>query len=178
VSPKKIGPRPKIPDAFLLAVATHAEVCQISDGDLRGKDVKRLIGASIISTRHEGGAFGVEAVWRKVRKEHPYLFQAACKMSVDDARAQWTTYFNLDQWFDDAKKDLILTGRVADEEVFDDEGRLVSQVCFKKDTERRIINMDETNHDLSMTGDKSGSRALSYHNPAYQRGTNRSFKSA
>jgi hypothetical protein len=172
-----MGPRPKIPDDFLLAVATHAEVCQVRDGELKGKDVKRLIGASIIGTQHEG-AFGVEAVWKKVRKEHPHSFQAACKMSVDDARAQWTTYSNLDQWFDNAKKDLISTGLVADEEVFENEGRLVSQVRFKKDTERRIINMDDTHHDLSITGDNCGSCALSYHNPAYQRGANRSVKSA
>ena len=38
--------------------------------------------------------------------------------------------------------------------------------------------MDETHHDLSMTGDKSGSRAISYHNPRYQRGANRNVKSA
>jgi hypothetical protein len=140
VSPKKMGPIPKIPDDFLLAVATHAEVCQVGDGELKGRDVKRLIGASIIGTRHEG-AIKVDSVWRKIRKEHPASFQAASKMSVDDSRAQWTTYTNLDQWFDDAKKDLLSTGLVVDEKMFNDEGGLVSELHFKKDTERRIINL-------------------------------------
>ena len=99
-------------------------------------------------------------------------------MSVDDSRAQWTTHTNLDQWFDDAKNDLLSTGLVVDEEVFNGEGELVSEVRFKRDTERRIINLDETHHDISMTGDKGGSRAISYHNPRYQRGANRSVKSA
>ena len=142
VSPKKMGPKPKIPDDFLLAVATHAEVCQVGDGELKGRDVKRLIGASIIGTRHEG-AFKVDSVWRKVRKEHPSSFQAASKMSVDDSRAQWTTLTNLDQWFNDARKDLLSTGLVVDEKMFNDEGGLVSEVHFKNDTERRMINMDE-----------------------------------
>ena len=76
------------------------------------------------------------------------------------------------------QKDLLSTGLVVDEKMLNDEGGLVSEVHFKNDTERRIINMDETHHDLSMSGDKSGSRAISYHKPLYQRGANRSVKSA
>ena len=108
VSPKKMGPKLKIPDDFLLAVATHAEVCQVGDGELKGRDDKQLIGASIIDTRHKG-AFKVDSsVWRKVRKEHISSFQAArSKISVDDSRAQWTTFTNLDQWFNDAKRSTI-----------------------------------------------------------------------
>jgi hypothetical protein len=48
----------------------------------------------------------------------------------------------------------------------------------RKDTERRIINMDETHHDLSITGDRGGPRAVSYHNPAFQHGAARGVKSA
>jgi hypothetical protein len=49
----------------------------------------------------------------------------------------------LPQWFDDAKQDLINTCLVIDEEVLDKKGAMVSEVLFRKDTERRIINMDE-----------------------------------
>lgn len=53
-SPKKKGPAPKIPVKFLKVVATHAEVCQVGDGELKGgRDVKGLIGASIVGTPHE-----------------------------------------------------------------------------------------------------------------------------
>lgn len=177
VSPKAKGPKVKIPEVFASMVATHAEVCQVGDGELKGRDLKRLIGASIVGTQHET-AFKVESVWRRVRKDFPESLQAANKISVDDARAQWTTFDNLNQWFDDVKRDLLTTGLVVDEEVYNNEGGLVSEVRFKKDTERRIINMDETHHDLSVTGDKGGSRAVSYHNPAFQRGANRGVKSA
>ena len=34
VSPKKRGPAPKIPEELLAIVATHAEVCQLGDGEL------------------------------------------------------------------------------------------------------------------------------------------------
>jgi hypothetical protein len=152
-------------------VATHAEVCQVGDGELKGRDVKRLIGASIVGTPYDA-AFQIESVWRKVRSEFPAALQAANKISaVEDARAQWTTYDNLDQWFDDVKKDLIGTGLVEDKVVLDADGKLVSEVCFKKDSQQRIsINMDETHHKLAITGDRGGLQAVSYHNPAFQGG--------
>lgn len=175
-SPKKKGPRSKIPNKLLEVVATHAEVCQVGDGELKGLDIKRLIGASIVGTPHET-AFQVESVWRKVRSEYPDALQAANKISVEDARAQWTTHDNLNQWFDDVKKDLVATGLVEDKAVLDENGNVVSEVCFKCDSQRRIINMDETHHNLAITGDRGGPRAVSYHNPSFQRGASRGVKS-
>jgi hypothetical protein len=49
-SPKKKGPASKISNSLLEVVATHAEVFQIGDGELRGKDIKRLIGGSTVGT--------------------------------------------------------------------------------------------------------------------------------
>jgi hypothetical protein len=44
---------------------------------------------------------------------------------------------------------------------------VVSEVCVKCDLERCIINMDETHHNLVITGERGGPRAVSYHNPAF-----------
>jgi hypothetical protein len=85
---------------------------------------------------------------------------------------------NLDQWFDDIKFDLLATEMVVDKIELDENGDLVSEVRFKPDVKRRIINMDETHQDLSITGDKGGSRSGTYHNPFLQRGANRGVKSA
>ena len=176
-SPKKRGPPPKIPDAFLNGLASHAQVCQVGDGELRAKQMKRVIGASMLGTQYEN-EFQADTVWRKVCERHPQAFIAANKMTVEDARAQWTTHDNLDQWFTDVKADLLATEMVVDEIELDENGDLVSEVRFKPDVKRRIINMDETHHDLSITGDKGGSRSVTYHNPLLQRGANRGVKSA
>ena len=109
-------------------------MCQVGDGELKGRDLKRVIGASIVGTPHES-SFQVESVWRKVRSEFPAALQAANKISVEDARAQWTTYDNLDQWFDNVKKDLIGTGLVEDKVELDKDGKLVSEVSFKGDSQ-------------------------------------------
>jgi hypothetical protein len=90
-SPKKRGPAPKIPDAFLDGLATHAQVCQVGNGELRANHMKHVIGASIMGTEYEN-AFKVDSVWKKVCEKHPQRFVAANKMTVEDARAQWTTH--------------------------------------------------------------------------------------
>jgi hypothetical protein len=50
MSPPSRGPEPNIPGKLLQVVATHAEVSQVGDGELKGKEIKRLIGASMIGT--------------------------------------------------------------------------------------------------------------------------------
>ena len=178
-SPMKRGPRTKIPDALLEVVAVHTEMCQVGDeGELRGRDIKRIIGAAVLGTQFHD-KFKVQSVWKKVRCEFPEKLQAARKLSVDDARAQWTTYNNLQQWFDDAKRDLIDTGLVIDQEVRDRNGNLISELDFRSnEVRRRIINMDETHHDLSITGDRGGPRSVMYHNPNFQRGSRRGVKAS
>jgi hypothetical protein len=178
-SPAKKGPPTKIPDVLLEAVAMHAQVSQCGDaGEMRGREIKRLIGAAVIGTQYHG-TFTIESAWRKLRREFPEELQPGNKMSMDDSRAQWTTYSNLQQWFDDAKNDLIGSGLVIDAEVRDVNGVLLSELDFRSDdVRRRIINMDETHHDLSITGDRAGPRALTYHNPLFQRGSKRGVKSS
>jgi hypothetical protein len=160
-SSKRRGPAPKIPDDFVAMIATHSQLRQVSGGELKGRDICRVIGASIEGTVHEHN-FTVESVWRKVRKEYPSAVQGGQKVSIDDARAQWTTHDNLSQWFDDSKRYLISTGLVEDKTICDDNGERLSELTFRKDCKRRIINMDEIHHDLSITGEKGGPRAVTY----------------
>jgi hypothetical protein len=176
-SPMKRGPAPKIPDVLLEVTSLHAEVSQVGEGgELRGREIKRILGAAVIGTKYEH-TFTVESAWKKLRSRHPERLQAGTKVSMEEARSKWTTVNNLEQWFDDVKADLINSGLVIDREVRDEEGVLMSEVDFRSDdVRRRIINMDETHHDLSITGDKGGSRALVYSNPKRQRGFKKTVK--
>ncbi len=131
MSPPSRGLASNIPGKFLRFVATHAEVSQVGDGELKGKDFKRLIGPLILGTEHEA-RFTVERVWRKVRKVFPESLQAATKLTVEDARAQLTTHDNLNQWFDNAKQGLINTCLVIDEEVLDEKGAMVPEVLSQR----------------------------------------------
>jgi hypothetical protein len=42
----------KIPIKLMEMVATHAQVCQVGDGELKGKELRCLIDASILGTPH------------------------------------------------------------------------------------------------------------------------------
>jgi hypothetical protein len=84
-------------------------------------------------------------------------------VSINDGCAQWTTFDNLQQWFDNGKKDLIKTGLVIRN------GVSVSELDFRSDdVQQHIINMDEKHHDLSISGNRTGPRAVTYHNPSLQ----------
>jgi hypothetical protein len=50
-------------------------------------------------------------------------------MSMHDSCAQWTTFDNLQQWFHDAKNDLIESGLVIDAEVRDANGVQFYTLC-------------------------------------------------
>ena len=182
VSPCKKGPPTKIPDLLLDLAATHSEVCQVGNGgELRGRDFKRLIGAAVLGTQYES-KFEVNSAWRKLRERHPEKLQAANVATAEDARLRWTTYDNLQRWFDDAKADLLASGLAIDQQVLNQNGELLSEIDFRSpdhggdDVKRRIINMDETHHDLSITTEKGGPRATMYHNPNLQRGYKRTVK--
>ena len=182
LSPSKKGPSTKIPELLLDVTATHSEVSQVGNGgELRGRDFKRLIGAAVLGTRYEG-KFEVNSVWRKLRERHPEKLQAANVATADDARLRWTTYDNLQLWFDDAKADLFASGLAIDQEVSNQNGELLSEIDFRSpnnggdDVKQRIINMDETHHHLSITTEKGGPRSTMYHNPNLQRGYKRTVK--
>jgi hypothetical protein len=95
VSPLKRGPPPKIPDILLDVVATHLEVSQVGNGgELRGRDIKRMLKAAVMGTKFEI-TLTVEAAWKKLRNRHPEQVQAATKMTMDEGRSKWTTVNNL-----------------------------------------------------------------------------------
>jgi hypothetical protein len=111
-------------------IVTHTEVSQVGNGgELRGRDIKRLINAAVTGTKFET-KFEVESVWKKLRTRHPDRMQAATKVSMEEARSKWTTVDKLEQWFDDAKVDLIKSGLVINSELRDSQGQLLSELDF------------------------------------------------
>jgi hypothetical protein len=93
----KRGPAKKIPDILLDVVACHTGVSQVGDGgELRGRDIKRIMNAAVIGTKFEN-KFKVESAWKKLWKRHPERLQAAkivsrtrrCVMNEDSVRKMY-----------------------------------------------------------------------------------------
>ena len=84
-SPLKQGPLPKIPDILLEVDALHAEVSQVGEGgELRGRDIMRLIGAAVLGTKYDG-TFKVESAFKKLEKQHPERLQAGEGVSMEES---------------------------------------------------------------------------------------------
>jgi hypothetical protein len=65
-SPLKRGPAPKIPDILIDVVVSHTEVSQVGEGgELRGREIKRLIKAAVLGTRYDN-SFAVDSAWKKL----------------------------------------------------------------------------------------------------------------
>ena len=89
------------------------------------------------------------------------LAHALAECSVDDRRWQWTTYSNLNTWFDGWKAFLLHHGFAEDTPEEQPDGK-IAEVTIPPQKMRRILNADETHHTLDNEGDRGGSRARSY----------------
>ncbi len=83
-SPPKLGAPSKIPDVLLQVLLMHVEVSQVSNGELKGAEIKRIINASKIGSKHEGD-FKTTSVWQRLKDQYPQSLQAGKKVSVE----QW-----------------------------------------------------------------------------------------
>ncbi len=114
-SPLKRGRKGGLPLIFLELLEAHVSMCQLSgNGEMKPKKLKALIGAAIHNTCHSG-SFSVEYVYKKLKEVFPNTVQESKSMKVEDRRMNWTTYPNLNLWFEGTKKELIHYGYVTDE---------------------------------------------------------------
>jgi hypothetical protein len=79
----KQGPAPKKPEVLIDVVTLHTEVSQVGKGgELRGRDIKQLIGEAIIGTKYDN-TLKINSVWKKLRTRHPERLQAGTKVSIE-----------------------------------------------------------------------------------------------
>ena len=63
---EKKGPESINPIKLMEMIATHPAVCQVGDGELKGKDLKQqLMGASILENPHANLHNNPKSVWQK-----------------------------------------------------------------------------------------------------------------
>ncbi len=113
-SPIKQGPKPALPSNLLDLLQCHVSMCQLSGtGECRPKSMKAIIGAAIKNTPFKD-RLSVEYIYKKLRHHYPDKIQQSKAMKVEDWRMNWTTYANLNLWFDGSKDCLIRYGYVSD----------------------------------------------------------------
>ena len=103
----------------------------------------------------------VDHIWKRLRKNYPNEFTPKTTTTIEDIRANWTTYQKLDTWFTHNKQPLVDNGLFIDTPMKLPNGE-VSELTYSDSTARRIICMDESHHPLTTDTDRGGSRSISY----------------
>lgn len=98
-SPLRKGRRSHIPRYFFELLATHVSMKQLEgQAEARPRTLKTLIAAALYDTELKSA--DKEWVYKRFRRKFPHIVQPSKVMQVEERRGLWTTYGNLNQWFD------------------------------------------------------------------------------
>ena len=112
-SPLKMGPARKLPPEFNGLLHAHVQMKQLEGvAEAKPKHVKALIGASIRETSYD--SMSRDYLYRRFRQQTAPSVAPSKPMQVEDRRGIWTTYGNLNDWYDGAKATLIEYGFAED----------------------------------------------------------------
>ena len=112
-SPMKRGPARKLPPEFNGLLHAHVQMKQLEGvAEAKPKQVKALIGASIRETSYD--SMSRDYLYRRFRQQTAPSVAPSKPMQVEDRRGIWTTYGNLNDWYDGAKATLIEYGFAED----------------------------------------------------------------
>jgi hypothetical protein len=162
VSPVRRGPKGYIPDfdfkLFATAMETYTIIRQIGrTGCPNRQELKKTVNAVANSKEGTPTRSQDDTLINRLLNEMPVDIMTTGKANkAEERRVAWTTYSNLNTWFDSWARHLVEfeTARPVTPEDVDNEGELF----FFLGQKDRIINLDETNIELDGSGKNSGGR--------------------
>ncbi|MGH7954904.1 MAG: hypothetical protein ACREOZ_02970, partial [Gloeomargaritales cyanobacterium] len=157
----KPGPNGDFPietyNNICVAVITYIALSQIN-GDPE-KKANAMIGLLQNTLGKVKNSCSSRNLWRKVQKDYSDVFEISKEQAIELRRQLWTTFDNLNDWFDAWEKHCVQLGFASEKHPYDDE--FEGGVYFPEEQKKRIINMDETSLSLD------GSDGLRGGRPAY-----------
>ena len=158
--PNKPGPKAAIPDSFVLAISSYAQLRQVAGDEQTPRMLRRVATAAAAGTDIESRLSTDSQRARlleRVRNTQSLSTSGTC--AIDDRRWNWLTSSNLTQWFEGYKKCLLDAGFIdaIPEDIFE-------PIVIDPKKAARMINGDETHQKLSNEGESRGPRATVYVN--------------
>ena len=112
-SPMKRGPAPSLPPQFLELLNCHVSMTQLEGKEeTKPRMLKALIGAALKGTEFE--SMSEDYIYTLFRQRYPDTVCPSKAMEMEERRMLWTTFPNLNKWFDGTKACLIHYGYVED----------------------------------------------------------------
>ena len=113
VSPDKRGPSPTLPGEFWELLDAHTDITQLEgNAETKPRMLKAIIGASLLDTEFE--SLSVDKIYRKFRERYADTNAPTRSIEMEERRALWTTYPNVNRWFDGSKQCLVHYGYAED----------------------------------------------------------------
>ena len=105
-SPEKRGPAARLPLPFLELLESHIAMTQLEGREeTKPRYLKAIIGAALMNTKF--AHFSVDRIYRRFRQRFPDTVCPSRIMEIEERRSLWTTYPNVNRWFDGSKACLI-----------------------------------------------------------------------
>jgi len=145
------GPKPVMVDeefkAISAAFCSFIAIAQVN-GDAEKKRSDMI--AALENLLKGKKVYDAKTLFLKLKKANAAVLDLSKEEVVEMRRQIWTTYSNLNDWFNAWEKFLITHGFAC--EVIKENGE--KEITFSEEQKRRIINIDETN--LSLDGSDGG----------------------
>ena len=135
--------------AFSTAVSLHQST---KNSEAKAGEWKTAL-QHFLGNEAQGKTSGLN-LYMRLTRDCSTLLNIDSEYFVELRRQQWTNDFNLNHWFDNWKKFCLVYGFATPDEMFDEEGTLISEITFTEEQKRRIINLDETA--VTMEGSDGG----------------------
>ncbi len=95
-------------------LAYHVNMMQLEGyQEAKPKTIRAMIAAAILNMPFESNVTK-SWIYERVRQEYPEVLNPGRVREIEERRAAWTTYPNINLWFDGIKELLIKTGLVED----------------------------------------------------------------
>ncbi len=103
-SPAKMGRPSVVPSPLKRGLVTHAVMMQVSgtEGEASTARLKEVATAAVSGTQWEG-RFDIDYAVRKAVEDYPAELQPVSAKNNEDARVEWLTYGNINEWTDHLK---------------------------------------------------------------------------
>ena len=139
-SPVKKGPTRTLPDdAFQLLLIAYESYIRINQLNSTTSTCGRKSLTRIINTV-TNNLYCIHFLFNKLLAESTVDFSAAVVLPVEEWRLRWTTWSNLNQWFNNWEQDLVALGFATVQE--DGDGN--ESIHVSDDQKARILNLDES----------------------------------
>lgn len=101
-SPVKRGQPTKLCPELMNATRLHMKMHQVTLGDVKGHEVKAIIGAATYD-KEDVSEVKPDYAWRRIRESFPEDCKPTCQRRTGDLCSQYTTWQQLNDWFDYTK---------------------------------------------------------------------------